>query len=70
VNTMLSAFLAFCGRPVYAFYLTHPNPFNVSPVDDQVLGAVIMWVAGSTIFLVPAFVITLRLAGMGMRKVA
>lgn len=64
VNTVLSAFLAFCGRPVYAFYVTNPNPFHVSPPDDQILGAVIMWVFGSIIFLVPAMLITLQLAGM------
>jgi putative membrane protein len=67
VNTLLSAFLAFCGRPVYSFYLTHPNPFRVSPVDDQVLGAVIMWVFGSIIFLLPAMLITLHLAGSQSR---
>jgi putative membrane protein len=64
VNTLLSAFLAFCGRPIYIFYVTHPNPFHVLPTDDQVLGAVIMWVFGSIIFLVPATLITLQLAGM------
>lgn len=63
VNTMLSAFLAFCGRPMYAYYLNHPNPFQVVALDDQVLGAVIMWVIGSLVFLVPAMLITLRLAG-------
>jgi len=68
VNTLLSAFLAFCGRPVYVYYLDHPNPFQVSPVDDQLLGAAIMWVVGSLIFLVPAMLLTLRLAGMGMRR--
>jgi cytochrome c oxidase assembly factor CtaG len=62
VNTMLSAFLAFCGRPVYGYYLMHANPLGVVPMDDQVLGAVIMWVIGSIVFLVPAMVITLRLA--------
>jgi len=61
VNTLLSAFLAFCDRPVYRFYLDHPNPFHVSPLEDQVLGAVIMWVIGSFAFLVPAMLITLRL---------
>lgn len=61
VNTAISAMLAFCGRPVYAYYLTQPNVFGVSPVSDQVLGAVVMWVVGSTIFLVPAVVITVRL---------
>jgi cytochrome c oxidase assembly factor CtaG len=68
VNTLLSAFLAFCGRPVYVYYLDHPNPFQVSPVDDQVLGAAIMWVLGSTIFLVPAMLLTLHLAGMSMKE--
>jgi putative membrane protein len=65
VNTMLSAFLAFCGRPVYTYYLDHANPFQVSLLDDQVLGAVIMWVLGSLVFLVPAMMLTLRLAGLG-----
>ena len=62
VNTMLSAFLAFCDRPVYAFYLSEPNPFHVSPLNDQILGAVLMWVFGSLAFLLPAVLITLQLA--------
>ncbi len=61
VNTMLSAFLAFCDRPVYAFYLSEPNPFHTDPLNDQILGAVIMWVLGSLAFLLPAVLITLRL---------
>ncbi|HEY1903742.1 MAG TPA: cytochrome c oxidase assembly protein [Terracidiphilus sp.] len=67
VNTMLSAFLAFCGRPVYAYYLNHANPFQVSPLNDQVLGAVVMWVIGSFAFLVPAMLIALRLAGLSQQ---
>ena len=54
VNTAISAFLAFCDRPVYGYYLTQPNPFHVSPLSDQILGAVIMWVVGSFVFLAPA----------------
>ncbi|WP_263358338.1 cytochrome c oxidase assembly protein [Acidicapsa ligni] len=69
VNTLLSAFLAFCGRPVYSYYLDHPNPFQVSAADDQVLGAVVMWVFGSMVFLVPAMIIALRLAGMQPKNV-
>lgn len=61
VNTVLSAFLAFCDKPVYPFYITGPNPFHVSPLSDQVLGAVIMWVFGSFVFLVPAILITVQL---------
>lgn len=61
VNTLLSAFLAFCGRPTYGFYVRHSNPFHVSLVDDQILGAVIMWVLGSFAFLVPGILVTTRL---------
>ena len=61
VNTGLSAFLAFCTRPMYPYYLTEPNPFHLSPLSDQVIGAVIMWVFGSIVFLIPAIHITLRL---------
>jgi len=61
VNTALSAFLAFCNRPVYAYYLEEPNVFHVSLIADQITGAVIMWVVGSLFFLVPAVVVTLRL---------
>ncbi len=63
VNTGLSAFLAFCGRPVYGFYLGTPNAFGLSPLADQVLGAAVMWVAGSVLFLVPAVYITMSLLG-------
>src|SRR5215469_18584068 len=61
VNTALSAFLAFCDRPVYKYYLTQPNPFHLSPLSDQRIGAVIMWVIGSLVFLIPAAAVTLRL---------
>jgi putative membrane protein len=61
VNTLLSAFLAFCDRPVYGYYLKTPNPFGISPLSDQRAGAVVMWVIGSVIFLVPAAVLTFRL---------
>jgi putative membrane protein len=61
VMTMLSGFLTFCDRPVYAYYVNHPNPFGIPALEDQVLGAVVMWVLGSFAFLVPAMVITVRL---------
>ena len=61
VNTALSAFLAFCGRPMYSYYTARPNGFGIDPMADQVCGAVIMWVIGSLVFLVPAMLITVRL---------
>jgi putative membrane protein len=61
VNTALSAFLAFCDRPVYGYYLNEPNAFHISPLSDQRAGAVVMWVIGSLIFLVPAVFLTVKL---------
>jgi putative membrane protein len=61
VNTILAAFLAFCDRPVYSYYLQRPNLFHIDPLADQVTGAAFMWVAGSAIFLLPALYITFRL---------
>ncbi len=70
VNTVLSAFLAFCDRPVYPYYLREPNPFDISPLSDQRAGAVVMWVIGSLVFLIPAVVITVRLLqGEGQPRV-
>jgi putative membrane protein len=61
VNTVLSAFLVFCDRPVYRYYLREPNAFHIAPLADQRAGAVVMWVIGSLIFLIPAIVLTVRL---------
>ncbi|GGA73936.1 membrane protein [Edaphobacter acidisoli] len=61
VNTALSAFLAFCGRPVYSFYLHEPNPFGASPLADQAAGAAIMWVIGSLVFLIPVVFLTIQM---------
>jgi putative membrane protein len=68
VMTLLSAFLAFCDRPVYSYYVQHPNPFGIPVLDDQVLGAVVMWVLGSFAYLVPAMWITFRLTGMSQGR--
>ena len=61
VNTVLSAFLAFCDRPIYSYYVREPNLFPISALSDQRAGAVVMWVIGSLVFLVPALVLTVRL---------
>jgi putative membrane protein len=61
VNTVLSAFLVFCDRPVYGYYLRESNPFHIAPLNDQRAGAVIMWVIGSLVFLLPAVYVTVRL---------
>jgi putative membrane protein len=68
VNTALSAFLAFCDRPVYGYYLREPNAFDIAPLADQRAGAAMMWVVGSMAFLIPAIMLTVRLLQSGQRE--
>jgi cytochrome c oxidase assembly factor CtaG/ferredoxin len=60
-NTALSAFLAFSSGVLYPTYGTAPRIFGLSAMQDQAAAGAFMWVAGSTIYLVPAIGITLSL---------
>jgi len=61
VNTGLSAILCFAGRPFYPTYMTEINPLGLSALNDQIAAGAFMWVCGSTVFLLPAFWITMQL---------
>ena len=61
LNTVLSATLAFSGKVLYASYAAAPRITNLSPLKDQVAAGAEMWVLNSTVFLIPAVVITMRL---------
>ena len=60
VNTALSAFFVFSGRILYPSYQTM-HTAGLSVRDDQTVAGLIMWVPGSVIYLLPAFVIVMRL---------
>ena len=53
----LSAYLAFCGQVVFPAYLTAPRPFPISPLDDQVAAAMLMWTAMMVVFAAVSIVI-------------
>jgi cytochrome c oxidase assembly factor CtaG/ferredoxin len=59
VNTALSAFFVFSGRLLYPTY-SIVRASNLSATDDQILAGLIMWVPGSLVYLVPAFLLTMR----------
>ncbi len=61
VNTALSATLAFIGHPVYTYYLRHAETNPLDPLTDQTVGATIMWVFGSLVFLIPTLILSGRL---------
>jgi cytochrome c oxidase assembly factor CtaG len=71
INTGLSAFLCFAGRPLYLSYVTESNSLGISALNDQIAAGAFMWVFGSTVFLIPAFWITLQLLSpkRGRRRV-
>jgi putative membrane protein len=58
---ILSGFLAFCDRVVYASYLSAPALFDISPLQDQQRAAALMWVAVTLILTIPAVVITTQM---------
>lgn len=57
---LLSAFLTFSGQVVYRSYLA-PHRLHLSALQDQEWAGVIMWVAVTFLYLVPAAAITIRL---------
>lgn len=57
----LSAFLTFCGRVVYPYYLSAPRLFSLSPLLDQQCAGALMWVCATFIYLIPAVIITVQL---------
>jgi len=60
VNTIVSAMFVFSDKLLYPSYgITHLG--NLSPVMDQSLAGVIMWVPGSAIYLIPAIAAAMAL---------
>ena len=47
--------------PLYPYYAERPRLGNLSALDDQAAAGVLMWVPGSVAYLVPLFVIGVRL---------
>jgi cytochrome c oxidase assembly factor CtaG len=58
---ILSAFLVFCGRPVYPSYLSTTLRFGLSPLQDQECAGALMWVWVTFAYLIPAVAITIQI---------
>jgi putative membrane protein len=61
VNTGISAFLCFAGRLLYPSYALVARPFGLSALNDQIAAGASMWVCGSMVFLLSAFVVMMQL---------
>jgi putative membrane protein len=58
---ILSAFLVFCNRLVYPFYLSTPQLFSMAPLQDQECAGALMWVWVTFAYLIPAVAITVQI---------
>jgi len=47
----LGAVLTMAARPLFFWHLTTTQPWGLSPLEDQQLGGVLMWVPGIALFL-------------------
>ena len=50
----LGGLLAFAGTPWYAAYADDVSPFGWTPLEDQQVGGLIMWIPGGTLYMVVA----------------
>ncbi|MBE2197411.1 MAG: cytochrome c oxidase assembly protein [Anaerolinea sp.] len=69
-NMALGAVLAFVNEPVYTYYLAVPRLWNISVIDDQRIGGVIMWVPGSMMYIIAALILASRLLDQESSKPA
>jgi putative membrane protein len=65
---ILSAFLVFCNRLVYPFYLSTPQLFSLSPLQDQECAGALMWVWVTFAYLIPAVAITVQMLSPSNRQ--
>ena len=58
---LLGALLSFAGAPWYPLYELRPQAFGLTPLADQQLAGVIMWVPMSAIYLAAGLAVMARL---------
>lgn len=66
-NVVLGAISVFSRGPLYQAYLDAPRLFDLSPVTDQQIGGLIMWIPGNLIYLVALSIVVLRWLYAGER---
>jgi putative membrane protein len=60
VYMVLGAAISFAGSPIYTYYATVPRLWGLTVRQDQLLGGVIMWVAGSMMLIIAAVILVAR----------
>jgi putative membrane protein len=58
---ILSAFLVFCDRVVYPVFLSSPQSFGLSALEDQQCAGALMWTCVTVVYLIAGAVFAARL---------
>lgn len=60
-NMLTGVVLTFLTVPVYTYYLDVPRVWGISPLVDQQIGGLIMWIPGSMMYLIAVLILIARL---------
>lgn len=58
--SVVGAFITLAERPLYPYYVAAPRVWGLTPLADQQIGGLIMWVPGGLIFWVAMTVVWFR----------
>jgi putative membrane protein len=58
---ILSGFLVFCDRVVYPVFLSSPQSFGLSALEDQQCAGALMWTCVTAVYLIAAAIFVARL---------
>lgn len=61
--SLLGALLSISGSPLYPTYVVAPRAFAISALEDQQIGALIMWVGSGIFFLMASGIVFFAWAG-------
>jgi putative membrane protein len=58
--SIVGAMITLANSPLYPFYAAAPRVWGLSPLDDQQIGGLIMWVPGGLVFWIAMTVVWFR----------
>jgi putative membrane protein len=63
--SIIAIYISMAGQVLYPAYASAPRISSLSPLDDQLLGGLIMWVPGGVIFMIIMTVVFFKWAARG-----
>lgn len=67
-GSLIGGLITNTDSPIYPFYAAAPRITDLTPVQDQQLGAIVMWVGGGTFWLIAFTVVFFKWAARDMAE--